>query len=29
MYDLEIEIRSKCTSLSEKLERNIRLGVRN
>jgi len=29
MYDLEYEIRSKCTSWSEELEGNVRLGVRN
>jgi len=29
MYDLESEIRSKCTTLIKKLDRNIRHGVRN
>jgi len=29
MYDLEYEIRSKCTNWSKKLDRNVRLCVRN
>jgi len=29
MYELEYEIRSKFTTWSENLERNIRFGVRN
>jgi len=29
MYDMEYEVRSKCTTLRMKLDRNIRHGVRN
>ena len=29
MYDLEKEIRSKCTTWSKKLDRNVRHGLRN